>query len=66
LSALGYELIENDHVLLALQYYSGGVLGMNKNIVWIDNTLDPGMKLVLAAAATAIMQLKVEDFDIDD
>jgi hypothetical protein len=61
LPALGYEFIENDLALLALQYYGGGILGLNKNIVWIDNTLDPGLKLILAAAATAIMQLRIDD-----
>jgi len=59
--AQGYELRENDHAVLALQYYGGGMLGMNKNMVWIDNTQDPKMKLILAAAATAIMQLKLEE-----
>lgn len=53
--------MENDHAFLALQYYGGGALGMNKNVVWIDNTQDPKMKLILAAAATAIMQLKMDE-----
>ena len=59
--AQGYELRENDHAVLALQYYGGGMLGMNKNMVWIDNTQEPKMKLILAAAATAIMQLKLDE-----
>jgi hypothetical protein len=59
--AQGYELMENDHAVLALQYYGGGAMGFNKNIVWIDNTQDQKMKLILAAAATAIMQLKMDD-----
>lgn len=59
--AQGYELREDDHGVLALQYYGGGMLGMNKNMVWIDNTLEPKMKLILAAAATSIMQLKLDE-----
>lgn len=57
--ALGYEFIENGQSLSALQYYGGGTLGMNKNIVWIYNSLDEKVKLILAAASTAILQIKV-------
>ena len=57
--ALGYEFIENGQSLCALQYYGGGALGMNKNIVWIHNNLDEKVKLILAAASTAILQIKV-------
>ena len=59
--AMGYEFIENDLTVSAVQYYAGGALGMNKNIVWINNVLEPKMKLILAAAITAIMQLKSEN-----
>jgi hypothetical protein len=59
--AKGYELREDDHAVLALQYFGGGVMGYNKNLVWIENTQEPKMKLILAAAATAIMQLKMDD-----
>jgi hypothetical protein len=59
--AQGYELRENNRAVLALQYYGGGMLGMNKNMVWINNTQQPKMQLILAAAATAIMQLKLEE-----
>ena len=62
LPAMGYEFMENEQTLSAVQYYGGGVLGMNKNIVWIHRDLDPKMKLILAAAMTAVMQLKSEDF----
>jgi hypothetical protein len=59
--AKGYELRENENAVLALQYYGGGAMGYNKNLVWIDSTQDSRMKLLLAAAATAIMQLKMDD-----
>lgn len=59
LPALGYESIENGQSLSALQYYGGGLLGMNKNIVWIGNNSNEKMKLILAAASTAILQIKV-------
>jgi hypothetical protein len=57
--ALGYELSETGKALAAMQYYGGGMLGNNKNIIWIDNGLDEPMKLVLAAALTALLQVKV-------
>lgn len=62
LPAEGYELLENDLSAMALQYYGGGALGLNKNKVWIDNRLDPKIKLILAAAATALMQLKLDEY----
>lgn len=58
LPALGYESIENGQSLSALQYYGGGLFGLNKNIVWIRNSSDEKMKLILAAASTAILQIK--------
>ncbi len=58
LPALGYEFVENDQVIGALQYFGGGTLGTNKNIVWIQNNLDSKMKLILAAAMTSVIQLK--------
>ena len=64
--AQGYELRENDQAVIALQYYGGGVLGMNKNMVWIDNTQEPKMKLILAAAATSIMQLKLDEVAVGE
>lgn len=62
LPALGYEFSEDGKVVSALQYYGGGALGMNKNIVWIDNTLEPRLKLILASATTAVLQFKTEEF----
>jgi hypothetical protein len=58
--ALGYEFVESGKSLAAVQYYGGGMLGMNKNIVWLQKDLDETMKLVMAAAATAILQVSVE------
>ena len=54
--AYGYEFFEKDKVLCAMQYYGGGVLGYNKNLVWIRSTLDQKMKLALAAAMTSLFQ----------
>jgi hypothetical protein len=57
--ALGYQFDENGLYLSAVQYYGGGMLGMNKNIIWINKTIDSKMKLVVAAAMTALLQIKV-------
>lgn len=57
LPAMGYEFIENNQSQCAMQYYAGGVLGMNKNIIWLKSDLDSRMKLIYAAAMTAIMQI---------
>ncbi len=59
LPALGYEFIENGSALSAVQYYGGGAFGMNKNIVWLAKQLDEPMKLILAAAMTALLQINV-------
>ena len=58
LPALGYELFENEQAVCALQYFGGGAFGMNKNIIWIHDSLDSKMKLILAAAMTSVLQLK--------
>ena len=58
LPALGYEFVENGQSLCAMQYYGGGAMGYNKNIVWLKSGLEPRMKLILAAARTSLMQLK--------
>jgi hypothetical protein len=60
LPALGYELSENGQALGAVQYYGGGLLGWNKNIIYIHRNLEPKMKLLLAAAMTAVLQVKAE------
>jgi hypothetical protein len=57
--ALGYEFRENEVALCAVQYYGGGALGTNKNIIWLGKQLDEHMKLIFAAAMTALLQIKV-------
>jgi hypothetical protein len=59
LPALGYQFDENGLYLGAVQYYGGGMLGMNKNIVWINKGIDAKLKLIVAAAMTALLQIKV-------
>ena len=59
--AAGYELVENGASIAALQYYGGGMLGMNKNIIWINRNLDAKMKLILAATLSAVLQKKMND-----
>jgi hypothetical protein len=54
--AKGYEFLENGKSVCALQYYGGGMMGMNKCIVWIRSDLDSKDKLILAAAMTALLQ----------
>jgi len=56
--ALGYEFVLNEQSIGAMQYFGGGALGYNKNIVWLKSELDPEMKLLLAAAMTSLMQIK--------
>jgi hypothetical protein len=56
--ALGFEFIENEQSIGAVQYYGGGIMGMNKNIIWLEKSLNEKMKLILAAAMTAILQIK--------
>ncbi len=61
--ALGYEFVENGHSLSALQYLGGGVLGLTRNIIWLNKGLDPQLKLVLSAAIAAILEMKVEELE---
>ncbi len=56
--SLGYEFQENGAPLCAVQYYGGGALGSNKNIIWLGKSLDQHMKLILASAMTALLQIK--------
>jgi hypothetical protein len=56
--ALGYEFVENGQSLSALQYLGSGALGFNKSIVWLDKNMDDRMKLILAAAMTAVLQIE--------
>ena len=55
-SAAGYEFIENGTSLCALQYF-GGTWG-NTTLVWMLRSLDARTKLMLAAAMTAVLQMK--------
>lgn len=57
-AALGYEFLENGKSLAAIQYWGGGMLGLNKNRVWLNEQLDDNMQLILAGAVTALLQLK--------
>lgn len=61
LPAMGYEFTENGMAICAMQYYGGGALGLNKNIIWIDSTLNQGMKLIVAAAMTSILEMIYDD-----
>ena len=54
--AYGYEFVEKDQALCAMQYYGGGVLGFNKSIVWIRSELNSRTKLIFAAAMTSLFQ----------
>ena len=56
LPALGYEFVENGQSLCALQYF-GGSFGLTQ-VVWIHRSLDARMKFILAAAMTAVLQLR--------
>jgi hypothetical protein len=55
-TAAGFEFIENGQSLCALQYF-GGTFG-NTSIVWMLRSLDARTKLMLAAAMTAVLQMK--------
>jgi len=55
-SAAGYEFIENGQSLCALQYF-GGTFG-NTTLVWMLRSLDTRTRLMLAAAMTAVLQMK--------
>jgi hypothetical protein len=59
LLALGYELREENRSHAALQFYGGGMMGLNKNIIWLPRNEDPSMKLILAATLSTVLQFKV-------
>ena len=61
--ALGYEFIENERSLCAVQYFGGGAFGLNKNIVWLKSDLESKMKLILAAAMTSLMEFKLQEVE---
>ena len=54
--AAGYEFIEDGRSLGAVQYY-GGTFGTT-NIVWMLRSVDARTKLLLAAAMTAVLQVR--------
>ena len=56
--ARGYELSEAGRAMGAVQYWGGGVFGLNKNVVYMRRDLDAKTKLLLAAAMVAILQAK--------
>ena len=58
--AMGFEFIEDGRSLCAVEYLSSGVSGYYKNTVWMDRSADPRLRLVLAAAMTSVLELKVE------
>lgn len=59
LPATGYEFVEGDQAIGALQYYGGGLWGTNKYIVWMHQDLDADMQLLLATAMTAVMEAQI-------
>ena len=56
--AMGYEFIEDGRSLSALEYFSSGLAGAHKNTVWMRRGADARLQLVLAAAMTAVLELK--------
>jgi len=67
LPARGFEFWEAGQSVGAVQYYAGGALGLNKNVVYLRRDLDPQLKLLLASAMTAIMEYKLDALlDYDD
>jgi len=56
--AMGYEFVENGRSLCAVEYFSSGLAGSAKNTVWMDRNADPRLRLVLAAAMAAVLQLQ--------
>lgn len=63
LPARGYQFTEEGRAIAALQYLGGGALGLNKSVVYLRRDVDSRTRLVLAAAATAIMEAKINALD---
>jgi hypothetical protein len=59
LPARGYQFSDEGKAIGAVQYYAGGALGLFKNVVYLRRDIEPQTKLLLAAAMTAIMQVKL-------
>jgi len=49
----------------AVQFYGGGIAGLNKNIIWIHRGLETKMKLMLAAAMTAVLQKMADNMSFE-
>jgi hypothetical protein len=56
--AMGYEFVEDGRSLCAVEYFSSGLAGSAKNTIWMGRNADQRMRLVLAAAMTAVLQLQ--------
>lgn len=54
--ALGYEFVENGQSVGAVQFFSGSAAA--PSVVWLQRSLDAETKLILAAAMTAVLQVK--------
>ena len=64
LPAQGYEFYKDSVSLAAVQYYGGGALGLNKNIVWISKNVTDKMKLILAASATVLINNAMSNYSM--
>jgi hypothetical protein len=58
LPIFGYRVVEVNRAIVAVQYFGGGIWGTNKCIDWIHQALEPDMKLLMAAAMTAVLEAK--------
>jgi len=56
--AMGYEFSEDGQSICALEYFSSGVSGSYKNTIWMRRDTDARLRLVLAAAMTAVLEMK--------
>jgi hypothetical protein len=63
--AMGYEFIEEGRSHCAVEYFSSGMSSQYKNTVWMDRNADPRFRLMLAAAMTAVLELKTQEFPYD-
>ncbi len=69
LPARGYQFIEGQTTLAALQYLGAGTLGMNQCFAWIRKDLDTDTRIVLAAAITALLHKELNEMtgiDVSD
>lgn len=54
--AMGYEFKEGGQSIGAVQFFGGGMLGLDRMYIWLHKNADPETKLVLAGATTAIIE----------